>query len=181
MASIPRVQSSRSCAGSAALRCDRSNAWTVAARWCPRHGMGIARLALRTGRASTGGILGLRWSDVDLDRVTVRITRAVTYAGAQVHVGDPKTSAGNREFSLRGFVAALLKRGRVEHKRRRLLLGEDWIDNDLVVDRGDGDYWIPPSFSTAWRRYHKDHGLPHVSLRWDEARVCDAHARCGGS
>jgi integrase len=109
-------------------------------------------------------ILGLRWSDIDLDGMTINIRQAVTYAGGKVHVGEPKTSAGSREFSLPRFVCASLKRGRVEQNRRRLLLGEDWIDRDVVVDRGDGDYWVAPSFSTAWRRYNGKFDVEHVSL-----------------
>jgi integrase len=34
-----------------------------------------------------------------------------------------------------------------------------WQDLDLVVDRGDGGPWSPPSFSKGWARFATSSGL----------------------
>ena len=109
-------------------------------------------------------ILGLCWTDADLENRIVRIDRALTYAGGKVHLGEPKTAAGRRTVMLPGFVLDALKRAKAEQNKRRLLIGADWVERNLVVDRGDGDYWIPPSFSTGWRRFAAKAGFLDVPL-----------------
>jgi integrase len=94
-------------------------------------------------------ILALQWSDIDLEDGSIQIVRALTYAGGKVHLGEPKTSAGRRAFTMPDFVVDSLKRAKAEQNKRRLLLGKQWVERNLVVDRGDGDYWVPPSFSTG--------------------------------
>jgi integrase len=44
---------------------------------------------------------------------------------------------------------------------RLLLLG---IRSALVVDRGDGEPWMPASFSTAWRRFAGNRGFPDITF-----------------
>jgi integrase len=109
-------------------------------------------------------VLGLRWSDIDLSEGSLSVEQAVTYASGVVHVGPPKTSAGQRTIVIPAPAVAALQRARVEQNKRRLLLGEAWIERDLVVDRGDGDYWAGPSFSTGWRRFAASRGFQGVSL-----------------
>ncbi len=55
---------------------------------------------------------------------------------------DP-TRARSRSLSLPTFVVDALKGHKVAQIELRLLLGAMWIDNDLVVDRGDGSA-VPP-------------------------------------
>jgi integrase len=85
-------------------------------------------------------------------------------AKGKVHLGEPKTAAGRRTVMLPAFVLDALKRAKAEQNKRRLLIGADWVERNLVVDRGDGDYWIPPSFSTGWRRFAAKAGFLDVPL-----------------
>jgi integrase len=104
-------------------------------------------------------VLGLRWSSVDLDAATLKVESTITWASGELHVGPPKTEAGKRTVGLPAVVVDALKRTRVAQDRRRLLCGAAWQDGDLVVDAGDGGPVKPPSFSTAWRRWAKEHGF----------------------
>lgn len=104
-------------------------------------------------------VLGLRWSDNDEGVVHIRQT--LTYAAGELHYGRPKSEAGERDLQLPAFVAAALKRHKAQQAKRLLALG---ITPTLVVDRGDGEPWMPASFSTGWRRFAKAHGFEGVKF-----------------
>jgi integrase len=63
-----------------------------------------------------------------------------------------------------GFVADSLRRHRAAQNERRLILGAAWRDTGLVVDRGDGAEWMPPSFSKGWARFAAKAGFPGVTF-----------------
>ena len=64
-----------------------------------------------------GEVLGLRWSDIDLDAttITIKITR-ITVSGA-VMEGEPKTERGRRTLPLDEALAAALRSLRTRQAR----------------------------------------------------------------
>jgi hypothetical protein len=89
-----------------------------------------------------GEVLGLRWSDVDLDAktITIRITR-VLVVGSGVVEGEPKTERGRRTLPLDDGLAVALRSLRARQARDRLAAGkaytaacEDCRGEHLVVD-----------------------------------------------
>jgi integrase len=98
-------------------------------------------------------VLGLRWTDVDLDAGRLSVRHTVTFADGQLHQGPPKSRAGERTIELPGFVTDALRRHRARQGERRMVAGEAWQEAGLVVDRGDGGPWSPPSFSKGWSRF----------------------------
>jgi integrase len=109
-------------------------------------------------------VLGLQWSAVDLDAGCLDVTRTATWAEGALHVGPPKSEAGERTLELPGFVVEALRRHRAAQAERRLLAGEAWTDLGLVVDRGDGSPWPPPSFSKGWERFASKAGFRGVTF-----------------
>jgi integrase len=110
-------------------------------------------------------VLGLRWTDVDLQEGTLSVRHTITYTPRQMHEGGPKTEAGKRTVPLPTFVAEALRRHRKVQSRRHLRLGPAWQEEwDVVVDRGDGTPWLPPSFSRAWTAFARRAGLPEVGF-----------------
>lgn len=110
-------------------------------------------------------VLGLRWTDVDLADGTLTVRHTITYTPREVHQGGPKTKAGNRTVPLPDFVASALRRHRTKQAERRLRLGLAWQDEwDLVVDRGDGAPWMPPTFSKAWTSFARRAGFPDIGF-----------------
>lgn len=68
-------------------------------------------LAAMTGMRR-GEVLGLRWSDIDLDTATLSIRRSVSCTGYQVHTTPTKTRTSRRAIDLDQQTAAVLREWR---------------------------------------------------------------------
>jgi integrase len=117
-----------------------------------------------------GELLGLRWSDVDLDAGELSIRRTLITVDVQ-RKGDPgyawsepKTKKGRRTIALdSGCVRALR-----EHRRRqaaeRLAFGPGYTDDDLVICQADGRPIHPKTFSYYWDRAVRRLGMPRLTV-----------------
>jgi len=100
-------------------------------------------VALASG-ARQGELLALRWSDVDMDAGTIRITRTLicgARAGARKDNGvpqvewtftEPKTASSRRTIPIGRTAVEVLRRHRKAQAAERLLAGRAWHDGDLV-------------------------------------------------
>jgi integrase len=109
-------------------------------------------------------VLALRWEDIDMENHRITVARALTYADGALHVGAPKSRAGRRTIDAPRIVIDALRRQRARQNARRLEIGEAWKDMDLVVDGGQGCYWMPPSFSKGWARFALRHDFPNLTF-----------------
>jgi integrase len=120
-----------------------------------------ATAGLRRGEA-----LGLRWRDVRLDKATISVVSSLQRSGGELRFVEPKTDRARRTVSLPPFAVELLRRHKKEQTKRRLLLGEAWVDEDVVSDRGDGRPIEPGELSRAFNRLAGDgvrlHDLRHA-------------------
>jgi integrase len=94
-------------------------------------------LALTTGMHQ-GELLGLHWSDVDLDSASVQVrTNLQRYKGT-VSMSTPKTAHSRRQLTLSLTAIEALRRHRTRQVEERLALGADWQDQDLVFPNSTG-------------------------------------------
>ena len=77
-----------------------------------------------------------------------------------MQVKGPKTEAGYRTVALEPIVIAALRRLRAEQAERRLILGVDYHDEDLVICKPDGRPYRPDSTSSQFRKFVDSIGLP---------------------
>lgn len=120
-------------------------------------------------------VLGLRWSDVDLDAGFLRVERGLHLATTFRAPDDryvfepPKTKLSRRRVALSPSLVTLLRAHKVRQAERRLVCGEGWQAQwgGLVVDRGDGAPVYPDDLSKAFLRLAARAGLP------DGARLHD--------
>jgi len=97
-----------------------------------------------------GELLGLRWSDVDLEIGRVAIRRSVEVIDGERREKTPKTKRSSRTLALAPFVVAALRQQRREQLERRIFVGLGRDDNAYVFDRADASPWLPDSFSWSF-------------------------------
>jgi integrase len=127
-----------------------------------------------------GEVLGLRWSDVDLDTGTLWVRRGRLRpryshgcggscgkkAGycprrilARAETDDTKSRAGRRAVGLPAELGALLFRHRQEQDHERASAGQLWRDSGYVFATPLGEPIIPNTDYHHWKRLLADAGL----------------------
>jgi integrase len=125
---------------------------------------------LATTGMRRGEVLGLRWSDIDLDGARLTVTRTLISTGAQrrgdpaMAWGTPKTAKGRRQVALDPGTVAALRAHRARQLEERLAVGEGYGDQDLVVAMPDGKPVHPKTMSYWFELEIKRLGLPRIRL-----------------
>lgn len=114
-------------------------------------------LALATGMRR-GEVLGLRWSDVLEDLTRLQVRRSLQVVAGELVWTEPKTKRSRRVVDLPEFTRSVLEHAKADQARRREL-ADAWVDEDLVVDRGDGGPVNPGTFSAGWARFCRQRKL----------------------
>lgn len=126
------------------------------------HWEAFIRLAIYTG-ARRGEILALTWSDLDLDKGTVRIARnAVSVEGKRVLQSTKSDRV--RVVEIDEETCAILRRCKATQSAARLRYGPYWQETDLVVANPDGSAPQPKSATQAWSRLLKKAGIEGFRL-----------------
>ena len=108
--------------------------------------------------------LAVRWANVDLDAGRVRIVDTIVDTPEGLAFAPPKTKQSVRQVPIPAFAVERLRIHKADQARRRLVLGKDWHDHDLVCDHGDGRPLDPMSFTHAFARIADEVGLGKVRL-----------------
>jgi integrase len=98
----------------------------------------IFAFALATGMRPEE-YLGLKWSDVDLEKGTAVVCRVlVRRKGGGWYFGEPKTSRSRRTVPLPATLVKLMATHRCKQMAVRLKAGAAYQNNDLVFATGEG-------------------------------------------
>ncbi len=111
-----------------------------------------------------GEALGLRWSDVDLERGRAAIRQTILPIGHRAVVGEPKTARGRRSVALDQHTVEALRAHRKRQLEQRLLVGREFHDKGLIFARPDGEPLNPEYVSRRFQRLVRSLGLPPVRL-----------------
>lgn len=123
---------------------------------------GIWVLASMTGMRR-GELLGLRWSDVDLDEARLSVRRTLVSIAYKMHVSTPKTGRP-RVIDLDPATVAGLREEHGRRKSDRDEWGDGYDDQDLVFARQDGTPLHPDRLSKAFDQDVARSGLPRIRL-----------------
>ena len=121
-------------------------------------------LILATGMR-IGEAVALDWSDIDLDagRLTVNRTMTRTARGVEVLGATTKTKSSRRTLVLPLPAQAALRRQQKAQEARRRAVGELWVEEGAVFDRGDGRRRHMNSARDRFKRIVRDRGLPALT------------------
>ena len=111
-----------------------------------------------------GEVLGLRWSDLDLDLRTLAVFQTIVNVAYKITFSEPKTARGRRTISLDAPTVEVLRAHRSQQLKEKAALGERYDDHDLVFARPDGQPVHPDFFSQTFERTVKRLGLRRVRL-----------------
>ena len=118
--------------------------------------MYAAYVVLATTRMRRGEVLGLRWSDMDLDARGLSVAQTLTTIGDQLLFGPTKTDRSRRRVALDAETAKALRSHRARQLEERLVAGELWDGgNDLVFREADSRPIHPDRFTTAFKRHDR--------------------------
>ena len=119
-------------------------------------------LAARTGMRR-GGILGLRWSDLDLDAPGGGAASANSGGLPGAGVGA-KDGQGAPLAALDPVTVAALRAHRARQAEDKLAVGGRYRASELVFTRPDGTAVHPERFSDWFRQRVRAAGLPRIRL-----------------
>lgn len=113
-----------------------------------------------------GELVGLRWSDIDLDAGKLRIERSVEKTKTHgLRIKAPKTEHGRRRIALPAGAVAVLRQHRKVQLELRLGLGLGRLPDDaFVFGTFEGNVSDPDRISWEWRRLVKAGRLPNITL-----------------
>ena len=110
-----------------------------------------------------GEIYGLRWQDIDWDNNVISVHQSIQYTPLQgIFFKEPKTESGKRDIKVADIVMSALKQHRVEQTKKKLLLGNSYLDLDLIFCQDDGHPTHPDTISSWFRKFLTDNKLPLI-------------------
>jgi integrase len=121
----------------------------------------LFRLALTTGMRPEE-YLALRWQDVDLERGSVKVERALIWPqkGTGWYFGEPKTERALRMLPLTASTVRALSEHRLSQQEERLKMGAHYRNLDLVF----ATKWGGPLDPDNLRRRHLKPALARAGL-----------------
>ena len=108
-----------------------------------------------------GEILGLRWSDVDLDKSILCVTRSLVSVGYEIHETRGKSRTARRNINLDPTTVDLLCAWRQRRRNEDLEFDPD-DPTGHVFSRPDGAPTHPQLLSDAFKKLVGRSGLPPI-------------------
>src|SRR5215217_2516924 len=134
--------------------------------------------AIHTGLRK-GELLGLKWTDLDLDGGTLSVRRSLKVTDHGLDFGPPKNKASRRSVPLNKSAVAALKAHRLRQNEERLRLGELWEDQDLVFPNRVGKPINPSNlYKRECKPLLKRAGLENERITIHSLRHTFASALC---
>ncbi len=121
-------------------------------------------VVLATTGMRRGEVVGLRWSNLDLDRGVLSVIHTVTTVNGAMLESTVKTTKSRRQVSLDAVTVLVLRAHRAKQNAQRLLLGPAWVDHDLVFCEPAGSPLHPDKLTVRFRQLVRASTVPVIRL-----------------
>lgn len=112
-----------------------------------------------------GEVLGVRWTDIDLDKGALSVRQTLLCVDYELEFGTPKTARGRRQIALDKGTVTILKAWKKRQLEERIAIGGGYHDeHGLVFTKVDGSPLHPDLFSQTFDRLVSKSGLPRIRL-----------------
>ena len=118
-------------------------------------------LALYTG-CRRSEILGFKWESVNWESGTITVKDTVVRAKTVIYRRGTKTDSSYRTLQLTEGVMEILKEEKAKQQEYERLFGSEYIKNDYIVKRANGELYVPNTFTSCIQRCMKKAGLPVI-------------------
>ena len=119
--------------------------------------------ALMTGLRQAE-LLGLRWSDVDLEGGTLRVAQTLQRVDGEWQYGEPKSKRSRRTLHLPTGVASALQAQQLRQYEEQLLAGDRWQNWGLVFTSTVGTPLEPSNLNSRLHSLLEDAQLPQQGI-----------------
>jgi integrase len=121
-------------------------------------------LAVRTGMRR-GELLALRWTDIDERQKIIKVRQTIGYTPEKgIFFKAPKTKNSRRNIDVSEDAIKVLKNHRKQQHEKKLLLGPNYNDYDLVFCQDNGLPMHPDTISSWFPEFLERIGLPRLNF-----------------
>jgi integrase len=115
-----------------------------------------ALMTIGLGGLRRGELLAATWKQLFIEEKRFVVARSLSFTTeSRLNVNLPKSATSIRVVPVPDSLITVLKKVRLEQARMKLMMGEAYHDNDLIVCRKDGSFYNPNGFTASWRKATK--------------------------
>ena len=112
-----------------------------------------------------GELMGIEWSDVDLQNGIININKSSQYLSDKgIFTKDPKTESSIRDIAIPNFVVSLLEEYKLWYDEQKSIYGELWTNSDRLFVQSCGKPMHPDTISKWFVKFIKGIGLPVINF-----------------
>ena len=110
-----------------------------------------------------GELMGLEWSDIDLNNGIISINKSSQYLSDKgIFTKNPKTESSIREVAIPDFIVSLLKK--LWYEEQKSIVGDFWHNSNRLFVQVDGKSITPSTISKWFKKFIKQIGLPVITF-----------------
>lgn len=118
-------------------------------------------IAIFTGMRR-GEVLGLSWQNVNLEKRYIRVEQELSCTKQGLKILPPKTNKSKRNIAIPDTLVNILKKHKTEQIKNKLLLGQEYQNENMVCTYSNGKLFYPKRFSAKFHELLEKNGLPIV-------------------